>query len=384
MKNLAFLLSLFLSATSLFAQNDLKTYTIQIEVDSAVREGLNVKLFSYELDTSMMLEEGVLTMTFSGETDHVTKFNLLFSMDEWPQEPRIYVYDDTARVSITVDKNDPDEVSFNLESRYTEAAGETFDQGRAYSEPVKMRFLRKVKDTHYMDSMVRNVLPEIQETAWRVYDRQAMEKVPIAHQVVMLDGILKAYYASLVKFRPMSAADFRLFTDRLAAFEHLPDGRYPELDFMRSYVNDPEDARSKPLLDVNLLSRLGYRVPLKEVGEESEWTLMVIWATWCGPCHAYNAAVEENYDDLVEAGVNVVRVNADAFEPSWLAHTDRENLQGYNLYTNTNSKFRAYYNRGDSYPKIRLFRSGTEYPGVPLRSVPKLVERLREIEAGEK
>lgn len=92
-----------------------------------------------------------------------------------------------------------------------------------------------------------------------------------------------------------------------------PSGSYASVAAMMRHVNVLKSPRPEPIAVFYELvpsdeNRSGRRVPIKLADFTGERLFVVMWATWCRPCHAEMRALDRLAPELRAAGLRVVPI----------------------------------------------------------------------------
>ena len=79
-------------------------------------------------------------------------------------------------------------------------------------------------------------------------------------------------------------------------------------------------------LDIDMLDKEGNTVNLSDVIKPGQYTLLEIWASWCGPCRGEIPNVKKAYETYHEKGVEFLSVSIDKDEVAWRKALEDEQM----------------------------------------------------------
>lgn len=83
-------------------------------------------------------------------------------------------------------------------------------------------------------------------------------------------------------------------------------------------------AKGSPYMDIELLNLQGETVKLSSFVPNNRYTMLVFWASWCGPCRGeipHLLKVKEKYPDL-----NIISISVDEKNDAWLRAVEEEKM----------------------------------------------------------
>lgn len=84
---------------------------------------------------------------------------------------------------------------------------------------------------------------------------------------------------------------------------------HPLTDYTRNAYSGKYDVVEEgSYVNIPLVSTNGISKPLSEIVSTHDYTLLDLWAPWCGPCIRKSKAINENYALVQEKGIEVVSV----------------------------------------------------------------------------
>ena len=86
-----------------------------------------------------------------------------------------------------------------------------------------------------------------------------------------------------------------------------------------------------PYIDVEVLNREGKVVKLSEVIRPGRYTLLELWASWCGPCRSEIPHLKDSYAGFCDLGFDIVSVSIDADKKKWKKSVEQENMSWLQL-----------------------------------------------------
>lgn len=81
------------------------------------------------------------------------------------------------------------------------------------------------------------------------------------------------------------------------------------------------------LVDLNLQDQHGKPVKLSDYADKGRYTLIVFWASWCGPCRAEIPHLKKLYDIYHPAGFDIVSITMDDKKEYWLKAIESEKME---------------------------------------------------------
>lgn len=81
-----------------------------------------------------------------------------------------------------------------------------------------------------------------------------------------------------------------------------------------------------PYIDVELLDREGKTVKLSEMIKPGKYTLLELWASWCGPCRGEIPHLKDSYAAFCDLGFDIVSVSIDSDKGKWKKAIEQENM----------------------------------------------------------
>ncbi len=99
---------------------------------------------------------------------------------------------------------------------------------------------------------------------------------------------------------------FKMIKENLAAMETLQPGNIaPEI-----VLNDPN----------------GNEITLSSIYSKNKVTMIDFWASWCGPCRAFNPELKKIYEEYKEKGFEIYGVSFDRDHASWIKGIEEDAL----------------------------------------------------------
>ena len=71
--------------------------------------------------------------------------------------------------------------------------------------------------------------------------------------------------------------------------------------------------------------------PIKVSDIKGKYTLIEFWASWCGPCRAFNPELVKEYELYKEKGFEIVGVSLDSNKEKWLKAIEKDGLTWENI-----------------------------------------------------
>ncbi len=87
----------------------------------------------------------------------------------------------------------------------------------------------------------------------------------------------------------------------------------------------------KPFKDIIAQTRDGKQLRLSEVVAKNKYTLLEMWASWCGPCRAEFPHLKKAYKYYHKKGFEIFALSLDSDEESWFKAMDKENVPWINV-----------------------------------------------------
>lgn len=81
-----------------------------------------------------------------------------------------------------------------------------------------------------------------------------------------------------------------------------------------------------PYIDVEVVDQEGKTVKLSEVIKPGRYTLLELWASWCGPCRGEIPHLKNSYAAFCDNGFDIVSVSIDANKDKWKKAIKQENM----------------------------------------------------------
>lgn len=356
---------------------ELKDFTVIVDIDPGLNKDLPIKIYSFETDSSVSRSTNSDTLIFQGKTDHLQQLDLRVDVTT----DKFFVYDDTVTIKIIPGGFNGYTIS-KTASKYKDSIFKYYEEYLLFcggEENIGLLF--KHGDSLYMDSLARHVLPQIRKVTKEAYDSLLTRNAPDILLADLLSGQFESYYVSFNKYDSIDHDDYSFFEERIATFEAL-DYPIKTIEDLRNNINrfNKQAYQPRVLLDKSLPDIDGNYVSLKSVAAKNKYVLLTLWIRNCRPCRAFNKDLHKVYDQLREAGLEVININADRYESDSRPLVDQDNMKGFNLYTNAESPLKLYYNQKGSFPVKKLFSSdGKE---IVLDEKIKTPEHLLEIVRG--
>ena len=79
-------------------------------------------------------------------------------------------------------------------------------------------------------------------------------------------------------------------------------------------------------LDIDMLDKEGNTVNLSDVIKPGQYTLLEIWASWCGPCRGDIPHLKDAYSAYHAKGFDIVSVSIDANKEQWKKALEQEQM----------------------------------------------------------
>lgn len=79
-------------------------------------------------------------------------------------------------------------------------------------------------------------------------------------------------------------------------------------------------------LDLEVMNPEGNRVKLSDVIKPGRYTLLELWASWCGPCRSEIPHLKDSYAAFCDKGFDIVSVSIDADKDKWKKAIKQENM----------------------------------------------------------
>lgn len=106
--------------------------------------------------------------------------------------------------------------------------------------------------------------------------------------------------------------------------ENLKNSSYGKLLF-KELTEKPIYTRDK-YVDIELLNQEGDTVKLSDMIQPEKYTLLEIWASWCGPCRMDIPYLKESYKTWYDKGFNIVSVSIDSNKEQWKKALKQEQM----------------------------------------------------------
>ena len=90
-------------------------------------------------------------------------------------------------------------------------------------------------------------------------------------------------------------------------------------------------APGKPFKEVNGQTKDGKQLKLSEVIAKNKYTLLEIWASWCGPCRGEFPHLKKAYGHYHNKGFEIYALSLDTREKAWLKALEEENAPWVNV-----------------------------------------------------
>ncbi len=74
---------------------------------------------------------------------------------------------------------------------------------------------------------------------------------------------------------------------------------------------------SKPYIDFTAFNPQAKKVRLSDLINKNHYTLLVFWASWCGPCMAEQPTIKKLFEKYHDKGVDVIGISLDSNESAW-------------------------------------------------------------------
>ncbi|MFM2292315.1 MAG: hypothetical protein RIS29_2128, partial [Bacteroidota bacterium] len=74
---------------------------------------------------------------------------------------------------------------------------------------------------------------------------------------------------------------------------------------------------SKPYIDFTAFTPQAKKVRLSNIINKGHNTLLVFWASWCGPCMAEQPTIKKLFEKYHDKGVDVIGISMDSNESAW-------------------------------------------------------------------
>lgn len=81
-----------------------------------------------------------------------------------------------------------------------------------------------------------------------------------------------------------------------------------------------------PYVDLEVMNQDGKPVKLSEVIKPGRYTLLELWASWCGPCRSEIPHLKDSYAAFCDKGFDIVSVSIDADKDKWRKAVQQENM----------------------------------------------------------
>ena len=81
-----------------------------------------------------------------------------------------------------------------------------------------------------------------------------------------------------------------------------------------------------PYINIELLNTEGETVKLSDMIRPGKYTLLELWASWCGPCRGEIPHLKNSYAAFCDKGFDIVSVSIDADKDKWRKAIKQENM----------------------------------------------------------
>src|SRR6185312_15973794 len=94
-------------------------------------------------------------------------------------------------------------------------------------------------------------------------------------------------------------------------------------DKFRTYLTNRPDP-NKPYPNLSLLNSANERHFI--IDSNFKLTMLVFWASWCGPCRMEIPTLKEIYSEYKERGLNLVSISIDDNKDNWVKALSQEKM----------------------------------------------------------
>ncbi|PHN01363.1 thioredoxin family protein [Flavilitoribacter nigricans] len=276
-----------------------------------------------------------------------------------------FYYDDTVRIRIVKDDSDLEYIPI-VESTYNDQFLPVYGQFQELSGGIGYQVNHN--DSLFMDSLVHQIIPAYRKNALQAYDSLVRQDLPVAYLAFILNMIYDGLYAKF-NYSPEEANALIKSVDQLMA----EPCAVPDLESLMYKTNSLfADDQRELYHRIRTDSSDNYR-KIREAMADHKYVVLNFWMKSCGPCRNFNQEVSERYEQLQSAGIEIINVNADAFDEEWLSAGSYDQLRGLDLYGGPFYPLLNYYNPQGYFPLKVIYDGDGNYVEHPTRTVDELL-----------
>ena len=203
---------------------------------------------------------------------------------------------------------------------------------------MKLRHNEAAKEFENMDWMDKEAVDEAMEASGKWMKEQS--DYIIKYQNEILEGdyptLAKLYTLSLAYDYINYGADkklelFKEYEKDLGAHPYLLKLRKEILTDKKLAEERKSVAPGKPFKEVVGITKKGSELKLSEVVAKNKYTLLEMWASWCGPCRGEFPHLKEAYKHYHKKGFEIYALSIDEKEKDWLKAMEEENVPWINV-----------------------------------------------------
>lgn len=293
-----------------FACTNEKSYEVSVKVDgeiAAYADSTQLVMITRDStinDTVMILNKQAL---FTGKVEDITVVNIFTVAPEGERGKlvtRLFLENEKYQINVGEDKNivtgggELQKVSDSI-NNVINAIYEGFDQKGL------MATYQETKDQAVKDSII-NLFEEKQQQAQQItndYFQSNPNSIYTLYNVfsnrnfIPTDSLNKMYeqFASVPALNNKFLKEIKTTLDKKLAL--APGQQAPDFT-----LNDPD----------------GNHIKFSEFYAKNKITMIDFWASWCGPCRAFNPTLTKIYDRFKDKGFGILGVSLDREKENWI------------------------------------------------------------------
>ena len=227
-------------------------------------------------------------------------------------------------------------------------------------------------DSVLMDSMHRNIYPDIKANYLDVYEENCNNK---NHPAVSL-----FYLDFLVNSRNIIFDPNHLTNNEKLKFEKFLNNIDPSLHHTKTYkslnitIKKLRENEEKEFKTYRLINRVGDSIDLIDKISQNHLTLLYFWHSGCQPCRKFLKATPAKYPDIKKKGIEIITINTDASKQRWEEISDNDVIPWVDLYSGYKSEVAAYYDV-NYYPRVLIVDKDLNIISEEYSYVEKIIEK---------
>ena len=230
------------------------------------------------------------------------------------------------------------------------------------------------RDSLKNDSMRRTIYPNIRKQSFSLYETSMLHK---DYSIIGLHYLRSMLESNVVYDKKdltvEEKAKFHTYLQQIdSSLQATADYK-----IVHSYIEklDIYNTNQK-FIAYTLVDIKGEEKSLAEIISKKQYTLLEFWNAGCIPCRKFNKEGKAYYQQLQEAGIEIISINTDKTTSAWKKASKKDDIAWINLYAGADSPIIPDYNI-TFYPTSYIFDKHQQLVAFTFKSAHDLLKLLK-------